>query len=137
MNMADRFDQQTRSRIMASVKAKDTSPELAVRRALHRAGHRFRLHRGDLPGKPDVVLPRYRIAVFVNGCFWHGHKCGRPKMPKNNAEYWSDKIQRNVNRDAQVASALRAQGWSRKVIWECELFSGIDQLLVDLAEFSC
>ncbi len=111
-----------RSRIMRAVKATDTAPEMAVRRMVHRMGYRFRLHRKDLPGKPDLVFPRLRKAIFVHGCFWHGHGCARgARAPKRNAEYWSAKISRNSLRDAGNLTALKAQGWRAAVIWECEL----------------
>src|SRR5206468_4039051 len=105
---------------MAQVHSTDTSPELAVRRALHAAGHRFRLHRANLPGKPDLVLPRHRLAVIVHGCFWHWHGCKRSRMPDANRDYWTAKIQRNVDRDTRTREALTAMGWNTRVIWECE-----------------
>lgn len=109
---------------MRAVSAKDTTPELKVRRLLHRMGFRFRLHRPDLPGTPDVVLPRHRSVVFVHGCFWHGHAgCRRSHRPTANAEYWRIKLDRNIARDAAHISALHAQGWKTLVIWECELRS--------------
>ncbi len=111
-----------RSRIMRAVKGSDTAPEMAVRRLAHRLGYRFRLHRKDLPGKPDLVFPRLRKVVFVNGCFWHGHDCARgARAPKANAEYWRTKIKRNSLRDAANLGALKAKGWRAAVIWECEL----------------
>lgn len=111
-----------RSRIMRAVKGVDTTPEMAVRRIAHRMGYRFRLHRKDLPGKPDLVFPRLGKVVFVNGCFWHGHDCARGvRAPKGNAEYWRAKIQRNCARDASNLAALKALGWASIVIWECEL----------------
>jgi DNA mismatch endonuclease, patch repair protein len=111
-----------RSRVMRAVKSVDTQPELAVRRIVHRMGYRFRLHRPDLPGKPDLAFPRLRKAVFVNGCFWHGHDCRRgARVPMRNREYWTSKVRRNKNRDKQSRSALRRMGWESLVIWECEL----------------
>jgi DNA mismatch endonuclease (patch repair protein) len=111
-----------RSRIMRAVKSSDTAPELAVRSMIHRLGFRFRLHRKDLPGKPDLVFPGPRKVIFVHGCFWHGHDCARgARMPKANAEYWRGKIGRNVARDAKHLAALKDAGWLTAVVWECEL----------------
>ena len=111
-----------RSRIMRAVKGHDTAPELIVRRMVHAMGFRFRLHRKDLPGKPDLVFPKLHKVVFVNGCFWHGHDCARgARAPKANAEYWRAKISRNSLRDAANAMALKDKGWRAAVIWECEL----------------
>lgn len=111
-----------RSRIMRAVKGSDTAPELAVRSMVHRLGFRFRLHRKDLPGKPDLVFPGPRKVIFVHGCFWHGHDCARgARMPKANAEYWRGKIGRNVTRDAKHLAALKDAGWQTAIVWECEL----------------
>ena len=107
---------------MRAVKGTDTQPEMMVRRLAHGMGYRFRLHRKDLPGTPDLVFPRLRRVVFVNGCFWHGHDCARgARAPKANADYWSRKIARNSLRDAANLTALKAEGWRVAVIWECEL----------------
>ena len=106
---------------MKRVRRQDTAPEVAVRRYLHAAGLRFRLHSRDLPGTPDIVLPKYKTVVFVHGCFWHGHDCKRgARAPKGNAAYWRAKIARNRTRDAAVLKTLRAGGWRTLVIWECE-----------------
>ena len=111
-----------RSRIMRAVKGVDTAPEMAVRSLAHRMGYRFRLHRKDLPGKPDLAFPKLHKVIFVHGCFWHGHNCARgARVPKANAEYWLAKINRNVGRDAAHLAALKAKGWRAAVIWECEL----------------
>ncbi|MCC7343034.1 MAG: DNA mismatch endonuclease Vsr [Bryobacterales bacterium] len=110
-----------RSRIMRAVKGGDTTPELIVRRLAHRMGYRFRLHRKDLPGRPDLVFPRLHKAVFVHGCFWHGHDCARgARVPVRNRDYWTRKVARNRARDASVSSSLEALGWGSLVIWECE-----------------
>jgi DNA mismatch endonuclease (patch repair protein) len=107
---------------MRAVKGSDTAPEMTVRRLVHRMGYRFRLHRKDLPGKPDLVFPRLRSVVFVNGCFWHGHDCARgSRAPKANADYWRRKITWNRVRDAANIEALNGSGWRAAVIWECEL----------------
>jgi len=119
---SDVFTPQERARVMAAVKGKDTKPEMIVRRLAHAMGYRFRLHRKDLPGKPDLVFPGRRKVIFVHGCFWHSHDCARgSRQPKQNAEYWRAKIGRNVERDAANLQALRALGWQILVIWECEL----------------
>jgi DNA mismatch endonuclease (patch repair protein) len=107
---------------MRQVRGRDTSPELAVRRLIWRLGGRYRLHRRDLPGKPDIVLARRRLAVFVHGCFWHGHDCPRgARIPKANRDYWVEKIGRNRTRDAATHTALEAAGWRVETVWECEL----------------
>jgi DNA mismatch endonuclease (patch repair protein) len=106
---------------MRSVRQKNTGPELSVRRAAHVLGFRFRLHRRDLPGTPDLTFPRLRKAIFVHGCFWHRHKgCGRTTSPKTRTEFWNAKFARNVERDASAVAALSRQGWGVLTIWECE-----------------
>jgi DNA mismatch endonuclease, patch repair protein len=113
---------ETRRRTMQAVKSKDTAPEMTVRRLVHGMGYRFRLHRKDLPGKPDLVFSRLQKVLFVHGCFWHGHECARGcRAPKANAEYWRTKIARNRLRDAANLDALEEKGWDAAVIWECEL----------------
>lgn len=107
---------------MAAVRSTDTKPEMLVRRLVHRLGYRFRLHRKDLPGKPDLVFPGRRAVVFVHGCYWHGHDCKRgARMPKTNVDYWTGKIGRNRERDEASVSALEATGWRVLIIWECEM----------------
>jgi len=107
---------------MRAVKGKDTAPEMSVRRMLHKLGYRYRLHRKDLPGKPDLVFPGRNAVIFVHGCFWHGHDCKRgARIPKTNTEYWTEKICRNVKRDAQAIKDLEAAGWRVFVVWECDL----------------
>ncbi|MFP4172620.1 MAG: very short patch repair endonuclease [Candidatus Hydrogenedentota bacterium] len=111
-----------RSRTMRQVKDRDTAPEMMVRREIHRLGYRYRLHRKDLPGKPDLVFPGRRKVIFVHGCFWHGHDCARgARVPKTNQEYWTRKIARNVERDRLNRERLHALGWDSMVVWECEL----------------
>lgn len=111
-----------RSDIMRAVKGRDTTPEMIVRRMVHAMGKRYRLHREDLPGKPDLTFPRLRKIIFVHGCFWHGHDCKRgARKPKENAEYWIKKISRNKERDTQSRRTLGSLGWRTLVIWECEL----------------
>lgn len=110
-----------RSRIMAAVRRRDTAPEIRVRKCLHAMGYRFRLHRRDLPGTPDIVLPKHRVCIFVHGCFWHRHPgCPKATTPKNNAEFWQEKFARNVVRDAENERALVDKGWKVVTVWECE-----------------
>lgn len=118
-----------RSAIMRAVKSKDTAPELQVRRFIHGLGYRFRLHRKDLPGTPDIVLPRLNSAIFVHGCFWHGHDCPRgARVPKANAKYWQAKIARNMERDDLNLRRLQSLGWKLLVVWECELRSKLNSI---------
>ena len=120
--MTDVFSAEKRSDVMRRVKGRDTSPELAVRRMLWRLGARYRLHRKDLPGHPDIVMPGRRLAVFVHGCFWHGHDCARgARVPKQNRDYWEGKVGRNRDRDAANLEKLEALGWRVLTVWECEL----------------
>ena len=112
----------TRRRTMQAVRSKDTGPELYVRRLLHGQGYRYRIHRKDLPGCPDLVFARMRKAIFIDGCFWHGHTCSRGRrVPKLNRDYWQRKIARNRARDGKTRGELRRLGWSVLSIWECEL----------------
>lgn len=107
---------------MRAVKDRDTGPEMTVRRLLHGMGYRYRLHRKNLPGKPDLVFPARRKIIFVHGCFWHGHNCARgARMPKTNRAYWESKIARNRSRDTEHRKALELEGWRMLVVWECEL----------------
>ncbi|WP_109477331.1 very short patch repair endonuclease [Paraburkholderia sp. C35] len=111
-----------RSQIMRSVRSTDTQPELAVRRMVFELGYRYRLHRKDLPGRPDLAFIGLRKVIFVHGCFWHGHTCKRgARRPKTNVDYWKEKIARNVARDASNESKLTASGWDVLTVWECEL----------------
>ena len=117
----DRLTREQRSRNMASIGARDTLPELRVRSSLHRAGFRFRLHRKSLPGRPDIVLSKYKAVVFVHGCFWHRHAgCRNATMPSSNRAFWLTKLTANKMRDRRNARALRAMGWRVYVVWECE-----------------
>ena len=132
--MVDVHDNDSRRRNMAAIRGKNTKPELLVRQICHAQGFRFRLHRKDLPGKPDLVFPKYNAAIFVNGCFWHGHDCKRgARTPKANRAYWEQKIARNRARDADAVQALEATGWRTLVVWECELRD--DALPERLAQF--
>jgi DNA mismatch endonuclease, patch repair protein len=118
--MTDVVDKQTRSRMMSGIRGKDTKPEHVVRRALFAAGYRFRLHRKDLPGAPDIALPGRKVAVFVHGCFWHMHRnCRYAKMPATRPKFWAAKLRSNAERDRRSAEALVASGWRVLVVWEC------------------
>ncbi|MHA6894009.1 very short patch repair endonuclease [Ralstonia pseudosolanacearum] len=118
----DTISKVARSALMARIRSKDSKPERALRSAMHRAGLRFRLHRTDLPGTPDIVLPATKIAIFVHGCFWHQHpRCKLASSPRSNTEYWLPKLQRNVERDRRVAKALRHLGWAVLTVWECQI----------------
>lgn len=120
--MTDTINPARRSRNMSRIRGRDTKPEMAVRQLLHRMGYRYRLHRADLPGKPDIVFSPRRKVIFVHGCFWHGHSCKRgSRLPKSNVEYWQTKIARNVQRHADQLNKLSAAGWMALTLWECEL----------------
>ena len=120
--MTDVYSPEKRSAVMRRVKGRDTTPELKVRKALTRLGARYRLQRMDLPGRPDIVLPGRKLALFVHGCFWHGHDCARgSRVPKQNRDYWVGKVARNSERDAKAHDALTVLGWRVETIWECDL----------------
>lgn len=117
----DRLSETERSANMSRIRSRDTLPELAVRRALHAAGYRFRLHRRDLPGRPDIVLSRYKTVIFVHGCFWHRHKdCGNATSPGTRSEFWQAKFAANEARDERNTRELKAAGWKVVIVWECE-----------------
>jgi DNA mismatch endonuclease, patch repair protein len=118
--MADIVDSATRSRMMSGIRGKNTAPEILTRKFLHSQGFRFRLHVKDLPGKPDIVLPKYRTVIFVHGCFWHQHPgCKDAVMPKSNTKFWTEKLEGNVRRDARNISELVRLGWQCLIVWEC------------------
>lgn len=120
--MADIVDSSTRSRMMAGVKSKNTKPELLIRGLLHKRGFRFRLHVKDLPGKPDIVLPKYNSVIFVHGCFWHGHKeCPFFKLPSTRTEFWKEKILRNQANDSKSIELLHNANWKVCIVWECSI----------------
>ena len=136
--MVDRLSPERRSALMAKVGSKNTLPEMRVRKAAHALGYRFRLHRKDLPGKPDLVFPGRRKIIFVHGCFWHRHEgCAKASQPTTRSDFWSDKFTRNVVRDKQAVLELERLGWAVTVIWECETRSNerlvhmIDEFLTD------
>ena len=119
--MVDVFDPAKRSEIMSRIRGRDTKPEMVVRRIAHGLGFRFRLHRGDLPGRPDLVFPRYKAVILVHGCFWHRHPgCRYATTPKTRVDYWQKKFDGNVVRDRRNETALSDLGWRTMVIWECE-----------------
>lgn len=123
-----------RRRIMQAVKSENTKPELVVRKLLHRMGYRYRLHRKDLPGRPDIVLISRRKAIFVHGCFWHGHECRKGRLPKSRPDYWKPKLERNKERDREKSKMLELQGWAVLVIWQCETLD-LDALEARLYDF--
>lgn len=131
----DNVTRERRSEIMSRVRSKDTGPERVVRRLIHAMGYRYRLHRRDLPGTPDVVFPSRGKAIFINGCFWHGHKCalGR-RVPKSRRDFWIPKLEGNRQRDARKNGALRRRGWGVLTVWECQL-TALDRLQNKIRRF--
>lgn len=119
--MADVVDRATRSRMMSGIRGKNTKPELMIRKALHARGFRYRIHCKDLPGNPDLCLPKYRAVIFVHGCFWHGHDCHLFKWPKTRPDFWKTKIDRNCSVDAMALGRLVEAGWRVATVWECAL----------------
>lgn len=134
--VTDNRSPQIRSRMMAAVRQKDTWPEVTVRRLLHREGYRYSLHRRDLPGRPDLVFGPRKKVIFVHGCFWHGHDCGKGKLPKSRLEYWGPKIEANKQRDSRNIGSLEDSGWRVCVVWQCELTdeAGLITHLIDFLE---
>ncbi|MDZ5435404.1 DNA mismatch endonuclease Vsr [Pseudomonas fluorescens] len=121
----DIVDKATRSRMMSGIRAKNTRPEMMIRKFLHAMGYRFRLHRRDLPGKPDIVLPKLMTCIFVHGCFWHRHPgCQYSSTPSTNIDFWAEKFRKNIDRDVRHQKELELKGWNVVVIWECELKKG-------------
>lgn len=132
--MADIVDKVTRSRMMAGIRSKDTGPEIALRRRLHGLGFRYRLHVASLPGKPDLVLPKYKAAIFVHGCFWHRHEgCRYAAMPTTRLEFWAAKFDANVARDRAARLALEALRWRVGIVWECALRRASDDVAARVA----
>ena len=120
--MTDIVDKATRSRMMSGIRDKNTKPELVLRKAMHALGLRYRLHRKDMPGKPDIVFPRQKAAIFVHGCFWHRHEgCGFATTPATRPDFWNDKFSSNIERDRRNAEQLHADGWRVATVWECAL----------------
>lgn len=127
--VADHVSKLQRSQIMSRIRGKNTRPELIVRSFLHKHGFRYRLHVAALPGKPDILLPKFRTAVFVHGCFWHGHSnCKRSSLPSTRRELWKKKISGNSRRDRRSLSALRSKGWKPIILWECQIGKGEERL---------
>lgn len=125
--MTDVVDAQTRSRMMAGIRGANTRPEMVIRRGLHRAGFRYRLHVRKIPGRPDIVLPKYEAIVLVNGCFWHGHNCPLYRIPSTRREFWKEKVRQNRLRDRRNLHIYRESGWRVAIVWECAL-KGPDQI---------
>lgn len=120
--MADHVSRKRRSEIMSNIKGKHTLPEIVARKSAHKLGLRFRLHRKELPGRPDMVFARWQTALFVNGCFWHHHQhCKKSALPKSNTQFWERKIEQNVKRDLRNYATLKEQGWKVVVLWQCEI----------------
>ncbi len=120
--MVDKFSKHKRSEIMSHIKSKNTKPEITVRKIIYSLGYRYRLHRKDLPGKPDLAFIKKKKVIFINGCFWHGHSgCKKSALPDTNYEFWNDKIKNNVNRDTQNYKLLEDMGWKYLLIWQCEI----------------
>jgi DNA mismatch endonuclease (patch repair protein) len=134
--MVDIVSKKTRSRMMSGIRGKDTKPELLIRSGLHKRGFRFRLHYGQLPGKPDLVFPKYRAIILINGCFWHGHDCHLFKWPSTRTEFWRNKITSNQVRDERNIAACRGQGWRTLVIWECALKGKVRRDPTELAVYA-
>jgi DNA mismatch endonuclease, patch repair protein len=137
--MVDTISEERRSWNMSRIKGRNTGPELRLRSLLHRAGFRFRLHAKDLPGKPDIVLPKYHTAIFVHGCFWHRHEgCRNATTPSTRTEFWQDKFDANVERDRRNRAALERAGWTVITVWECDLKADaariVEQLSTELRE---
>ena len=128
---------EARSRNMAAIKSKNTKPEIEVRKILHEMGYRFRLHRKDLPGNPDIVLPKYKTAIFVNGCFWHQHEdCKYARLPKTKTDFWKKKLEGNKQRDKVKQSQLNELGWKIINVWECEIKDKKSQICSKLKDIS-
>ena len=119
--MADVVSKEKRSQMMSGIRGKDTGIEMCVRRLLHRAGYRYRLHAKDLPGRPDIVLPKHKAAIQVNGCFWHRHGCQLFKLPSTNTQFWQQKLDKNQARDVRARAALENAGWRVLTVWECAI----------------
>jgi DNA mismatch endonuclease (patch repair protein) len=120
--MVDIFSKEKRSQIMRRIQGKNTRPEMIVRSLLHKNGYRFRLHRKELPGEPDIILPRYKVAIFIHGCYWHRHSCRKGKsLPTTNCDFWNAKFQRTILRDKENKRELKRLGWKVITLWECQL----------------
>jgi DNA mismatch endonuclease (patch repair protein) len=128
--VTDIYSSEKRSEIMSKVRSKDTKPEMLVRSSLHALGYRYRLHVKELPGNPDIVLPKYHTVIFVHGCFWHQHPgCNKASLPKANSEFWKRKLNDNINRDNKVCQKLKVSGWNIITLWECEIERNIRAII--------
>jgi len=124
-----------RSEVMSRIKSKDTKPELILRSSLFKLGFRFRVHRKDLPGKPDIVLPKYHTVIFVHGCFWHYHKdCQEGRLPSTNSEFWKKKLLRNIEKDKEHQQKCIELGWKVLVVWECELEQHLSKIMIKIKQ---
>lgn len=125
--MADIYSKSKRSEIMSNISGKETKPEILVRKYLFSKGFRFRKNVNELPGKPDIVLPKFGVVILVHGCFWHGHSCKKGKLPSSNVQFWKNKISQNINRDVIVIKRLNDLGWRVFVLWQCEMRNKLDR----------
>jgi|ERR1035437_6867633 DNA mismatch endonuclease (patch repair protein) len=133
----DIWTREKRSEVMSNIRGKNTKPELILRSELFKRGYRFRIHRKDLPGNPDIVLPKYKLVIFVHGCFWHFHsKCDEGRIPKSNSVFWKLKLSRNVKRDNENLKKLKDMGWKAYVAWECNIEKRIEQTINEIKDIS-
>ena len=131
----DIWTKEKRSEVMSRIRSKNTKPEIILRSLLHKQGYRFRIHRKDLPGKPDIVFPSKKIAIYIHGCFWHFHEnCPEGKIPKSNSKFWTEKLQRNIQRDQMYLKEMKKQKWKVFVIWECDIEKRITIVLNKVIE---
>ncbi|MFW5886795.1 MAG: very short patch repair endonuclease [Bacteroidota bacterium] len=129
----DIWTKEKRSQVMSKIRSKNTKPELVLRSCLHKLGYRFRIHRKDLPGKPDIVLPKYKTVIFVHGCFWHFHKeCREGRIPDTNSKFWKEKLLKNVEKDKMNLAKCKNLGWKTIVIWECEIENDLDTVISEI-----
>jgi DNA mismatch endonuclease, patch repair protein len=135
IHRGDIMSPEKRSALMSRIRGKNTGPEIAVRQLLHRLGYRYRLHAGDLPGRPDIVIRSRQAVIFVHGCFWHRHTCGLAYVPKTRGEFWHNKFLQNTNRDRRTQRALKAAGWRILVVWECQAEGSPVRLELRLRKF--
>lgn len=132
----DIWKKEKRSQVMSKIRSKNTKPELILRSALHKLGYRFRIHRNDLPGKPDIVLPKYHTVIFVHGCFWHYHKdCREGRIPDTNSKFWKEKLQKNKARDEKHVRKLRRLGWKVMRVWECQIEKKPEKVMNRIEKF--
>lgn len=131
----DIWSKEKRSQVMAKIRSENTKPERILRSALHRQGYRFNIHKKDLPGKPDIVLPKYRTLIFVHGCFWHYHEdCREGRIPNTNSKFWREKLSKNVEKDKRNVKACEELGWKALVVWECEVEKKLDETIRKIKE---